>query len=141
MNIQNIAVSSTDIELGSAPIVPEWILEGLPQARNRLLFKSRDGISTTMLWDCTAGIFNWFYNCDETIHVLEGGVTLTTAEGTREVRAGDAVFFPAGSWATWRVDSYIRKVAFLRHPLPLPASWVLRAWRRYGSKKPSPLLS
>jgi uncharacterized protein len=34
------------------------------------------------------------------------------------VRAGDSVFFPAGTRATWTIDSYIRKVAFCRKPLP-----------------------
>jgi hypothetical protein len=29
-------------------------------------------------------------------------------------------FFPAGSSAEWNVDSYIKKVAFLRSPLPKP---------------------
>ncbi|MDB5393254.1 MAG: cupin [Rhodospirillales bacterium] len=83
-----------------------------------------------MIWDCTAGRFNWFYDCDETVHVTEGAVILTTATGMRAVAAGDVIFFPAGSQATWQVDQYIRKIAFLRQTLPTAAGFALRVWKR-----------
>src|SRR5664279_4983395 len=56
--------------LSSAAINPNWILEGNPVARNKLLFESADGTATTWLWDCTAGRFNWFYDIDETVHLI-----------------------------------------------------------------------
>ncbi len=37
---------------------------------------------------------------------------------SRLVVAGDTIFFPAGSQAEWTVESYIRKLAFCRTPLP-----------------------
>jgi hypothetical protein len=37
--------------LGSAAINPAWILEGNPEARNKILFSSADGTTTTWLWD------------------------------------------------------------------------------------------
>jgi len=123
-------VSAADIPLDPAPINIDWIVEGNPQARNKVIFKSDDGTAWTMVWDCTAGRFNWFYNCDETVHILEGEVTITTAAGTFSASPGRALFFPAGSWATWQVDAYVRKVAFLRHTLPRPAGAVLRAWKK-----------
>jgi uncharacterized cupin superfamily protein len=127
---RNLVVSTADISLEPAPIKVSWVLEGDPQARNGLLFKSDDGTAWTMVWDCTAGRFNWFYNCDETAHVLEGSVTVTTEAGTTTIEAGGAMFFPAGSWATWQVDTYVRKVAFVRHTLPRPVGSMLRAWKR-----------
>ena len=133
MNPVEIFVSSTDLELEPAPISPSWIVEGAPTARYRLLWVSRDRMSRTVVWDCTAGKFNWYYVSDETVHVMEGGVTLTDATGTRRVNAGDAVFFPAGSHALWHVDDYIRKVAFLREPLPMPLSIAMRVKRKLGS--------
>jgi uncharacterized cupin superfamily protein len=126
-------MSLSDVELEPAPIKSDWILEGKPHARNRLIFKSDDGTSWTMIWDCTAGLFNWFYLYDETVHVLEGKVVVTTATGSRTIAAGDAIFFPAGSSATWHVDSYVRKIAFLRQVLPPPAAWGLRAWMRVAA--------
>jgi uncharacterized cupin superfamily protein len=126
----SIITVPTDVELEPAPIDPRWILEGTPRARNRLLFKSDDGTATTMIWDCTAGTFNWFYDRDETAYITEGGVILTTATGIRAVATGDAIFFPAGSQATWQVDRYIRKVAFHRQTIPTAAGFALRVWKQ-----------
>jgi uncharacterized cupin superfamily protein len=125
-----ILVSRTNLELISAPIRPEWILEGRPTARNLVLSQSRDGGACTLLWDCTAGVFNWFYDTDETIHILEGEVLLTDANGTRRIGAGDVVFFPAGSSATWRVEQYVRKLAFFRFTMPRPVVLGVKGWRK-----------
>lgn len=106
-------------EFGPSPIRPAWILEGNPVARIHKLSESADGTATTVIWDCSAGRFNWFYSVDETVYVLEGSVTIKERSGpSRHVAAGDTIFFPAGSCAEWTVDSYIKKLAFLRSPLP-----------------------
>ena len=60
----------------SCPVNPAWVLEGNPVARIEHLSSSADGSASTYFWDCTAGRFNWFYNFDETLHILEGSVTL-----------------------------------------------------------------
>jgi hypothetical protein len=79
------------------------------------------------MWDCTAGRFNWYYDVDETLYVIEGSVTIKDDAGlTHRVSAGDTVFFPAGSHAEWHVENYIRKIAFCRAPLPAP----LVFWKR-----------
>jgi len=86
-----------------------------------------------LVWDCTAGRFNWFYDIDETICVVEGSVIVRDHRGsTRKLMAGDTAFFPAGSSAEWTVEEYVRKIAFLR--LPLPKS-VLLAKRTYHALK------
>jgi len=101
------------------PIRAGWIIEGSPVARVELLSSSADGTAGTYYWDCTAGRFNWIYDFDETLHILEGSVTLKEPSGrSLRVVAGDVVFFPAGSSAEWTVDKYIRKLAFCRTPLP-----------------------
>jgi uncharacterized cupin superfamily protein len=101
------------------PIRPEWILEGQPVARIELLSSSEDGTASTYFWDCTAGRFNWFYGFDETFHILEGAVVLKDSTGrARRVTVGDTVFFPKGSAAEWTVETYVRKLAFCRNPLP-----------------------
>jgi len=103
----------------AAPIRPSWILAGKPVARVALLSSSADGTASTYYWDCTAGRFNWYYAFDETLHILEGSVTLKAPSGSsRLVVAGDTIFFPAGSQAEWTIDKYIRKLAFCRTPLP-----------------------
>jgi uncharacterized cupin superfamily protein len=102
------------------PIQADWILEGTPTARIQMISASADGTSNTCYWDCTAGRFNWFYNFDETLHILEGEFTLKDllSGTTRQVVAGDIVYFPQGAQAEWTVQKYVRKLAFCRTALP-----------------------
>jgi hypothetical protein len=119
------------MELQSAPINPSWILEGTPAARNRLIAPSTDRFGWTMLWDCTAGKFNWHYTIDETVHIIEGSVTVTAADGTTfTLTPGDIAFFPSGSTAHWHVENYVRKVAYCQKPVPSIFALPLRALRR-----------
>ena len=44
------------------------------------------------MWDCTAGRFYWYYDFDETAHILEGEATITDANGrVWQVKPGDVV--------------------------------------------------
>lgn len=123
-----VAISSQDAELKPMPVNPSWVLEGAPQARSVEIARSADGASNTMIWDCTRGKFRWFFGVDETVHILEGEVAVSNDFGHRRVlRAGDIAFFPAGTWMTWEVNDYVRKVAFLRHAMPRPMGFALRA--------------
>ena len=100
------------------PIPREWILEGSPTARRKLLAGSSDDMASTHMWDCSAGRFNWYYNSDEVIHVLEGSVVVEDSAGVRRrLQPGDTFLFPAGSRFHWTVPQYIRKIAFLHAPL------------------------
>ena len=116
--------------LNPSPIHPEWVIEGNPIARNKVLSSSADGTASTLIWDCSAGRFNWFYDVDETIYVIEGGVVIRDAGGAaRRLSAGDTIFFPAGVRAEWHVEDYIRKIAFCRVPLPRPIVFARRGYR------------
>ena len=100
------------------PIPHEWILEGSPTARRKLLVGSSDDMASTHMWDCTAGRFDWHYGSDEVIYVVEGSVIVEDAAGVRRrLGAGDTFLFPAGSVFHWTVPDYIRKIAFLHVPL------------------------
>ena len=78
-----ISNSSTEVSLGSSPINADWILEGNPIARNRVISRSSDSLACTIIWDCTAGKFNWVYDIDETVHILEGSVIVSDGEYRR----------------------------------------------------------
>lgn len=100
-------------------------------ARNAVVSRSADAGAHTMVWDCTSGSFDWFYDCDETVHIIEGSVVLTDAGNRpRYLGPGDAVFFPRGARVRWTVESYVKKLAFMRQTLPLPVSLGLRTARR-----------
>jgi uncharacterized protein len=119
MGTPQISVHSTNVMLAPNPIEPDWIREGKPEARSRVLERSSDGLACSIVWECTAGKFEWFYDIDETLYILEGGVTVSDERTPpRRLGPGDVVFFPKGSRAQWRVESYVRKVAFCHRTLP-----------------------
>jgi uncharacterized cupin superfamily protein len=131
-----MTTTSTPVtELKRCPIQPSWILEGLPEARIAVLSDgSSDSSAFTVLWDCTAGRFNWFYAIDETVYILEGAVTLTLPSGiTRRLVAGSSYFFARGTQAQWQVDSYVRKVAFCHEPMSTKLFIAKRAYRALRS--------
>jgi uncharacterized cupin superfamily protein len=112
-------------------IDPSWIIEGAPVARVQLLFRSVDSAGSTYLWDCTAGAFHWRFNSDESIYLLEGAVVVRDAAGNeRRLAAGDHAFFRKGTRWVWRVETYVRKVAFCHNPLPRPLIIAKRVARR-----------
>jgi uncharacterized cupin superfamily protein len=114
-----------------SPIVPGWITEGTPVARVAVLSRSDDQTTTTVVWDCTAGKFDWTYDCDETIHIVEGSIVLSDAGNPpKRLGAGDVVFFPKGAQVSWEVDGYVRKVAILRKVVPNPLTIVFKTLRR-----------
>ena len=120
------------LELKPAPIAPHFILEGNPVARARRLSGSYDTTSSSMIWTCTPGKFQWNYSVDETLYILSGEVYVTDEKGeVHHMVAGDSVFFPAGSRSIWHVTQEVKKVAFCRHSMPLLAGYVLRAWNKF----------
>lgn len=115
------------LEMQPLPIEPSWILAGNPQARAASHSKAEDQCAATGVWDCTAGTFRWFFGWDETVVILEGEVHVTAEDGTeRTLQRGDVAYFKGGTWATWRIDSYVKKIAFLRKPFPAPLAFVYR---------------
>ncbi|MDF1631650.1 cupin domain-containing protein [Mycoplana sp. MJR14] len=122
-----IAASMDEMEMVDAPIEPSWILDGKPHARLALHSRGHDDQSTTAIWDCTAGTFRWYFGWDETVMILEGAVHVTAEDGAeRTLRAGDIAYFAGKTWATWRVDTYVRKIAFCRKQFPAPVTLALR---------------
>lgn len=104
-----------------APIEPAWIRGGAPVARYAQLACSHDGMATTAVWDCTEGSFDWHFLQEETVHILDGEVTVTEpGEPPRTLRPGDVAHFRHGAVIRWDVPRYVRKIAFCRQPPPRP---------------------
>lgn len=116
--------------LDPAPIPAGWILEGTPEARGKMLSYSSDEMACTVMWDCTAGRFNWFYDIDETVCIMEGSVTVRDAAGqSTSLLPGDTFFFPAGTQFHWTVTRSVRKVAFIHIPMSRKLRLVRRLYR------------
>ena len=125
-----IACGKVSAELAPRPIDPAWILGGDPVARATELSRSRDGTACTIVWECTPGRFEWHYDSDETIQVLEGVIVRDDGVGPARRRGpGDVVFFPAGAVGRWSGEEKVRKLAFFRRPLPAPVAVLTRLAR------------
>ena len=89
------------------PIPPDQVVRGTPRARGRLL---HDGAGETGIWECTPGSFTWRYDTHQAMTILAGRATLSLGRGrSLQLKAGDAVFIPRGTRATWTVKATVRK--------------------------------
>jgi len=132
VSIQTGSVDRTDLE--PAPIRRGDVLAGSPVARSLPVSVASDGKFGSWLWDCTAGRFHWNFTVDEIVHILEGEVTITGADGqTVTLRSGDTAYFPLGAATVWDVPDYVRKLATSREPalgtLSRGVRWLKRVTR------------
>jgi uncharacterized cupin superfamily protein len=126
-----IETSNTVVNLTPMPIEPSWIIEGNPVAQSCVLSRSADGLASTIVWECSEGKFDWYYDCDETILILEGSIVLEN-DIMRQTRygVGDVIFFRHGAHAKWHVEGRVRKLAFCRTTQPFLFGFALRAINR-----------
>ncbi|MGO4885767.1 MAG: cupin domain-containing protein [Bryobacteraceae bacterium] len=127
-----IATPAT-FELGpqTQPITPSWVLAGAPVSRTKSVARSYDWTENIVVWDCTAGRFEWHYCQDETAVVISGEAFILNKEGEeRRLGPGDVVFFPAGTSCTWRVPERIRKIAVVRETMWRPIGFGLKVWKK-----------
>ncbi len=123
------AAAAPDLSLG--PVPKEWIREGTPVARWAPLWTSADRMAHTVLWECSAGTFDWHYNDEETVHILEGEVHVTPVGGEPfRLGPGDTAVFDPGAVALWHIPERVRKVAVLRRQSPLIFTLGARVWLR-----------
>jgi uncharacterized cupin superfamily protein len=144
-----IEIAKLTVDLTPQPIEPSWIIEGNPQASRCVLSQSADGLASTMVWHCTAGKFDWHYDFDETLLILEGGMVLEsdTMPPTR-YGPGDVIFFKDGASARWHVESHVRKLAFCRKTQPVWLGFALRVFLKLkkmflpaGNRQPASLMA
>lgn len=101
------------------------VTAGAPQSRY-CLHACAKRISTGQ-WSCTAGEFDWTYDGDEIVSILEGSAYLTYEGRTRLVSAGDTVHFTPQTIVHWRIEEYVRKFWVIHSPTLLD-----RAMRFFG---------
>jgi uncharacterized cupin superfamily protein len=129
--IKQIETANTAGNLTLRPIEPSWVIEGQPESRSNVLSQSKDGQACTIVWECTAGKFNWHYDFDETILILEGSIVIESDDmpATR-YGVGDVIFFKYGAHAKWHVENYVRKLAFCRKTDPVWLAFPTRVLRK-----------
>jgi uncharacterized cupin superfamily protein len=126
-----IETTNLVVDLTPRPIEPSWIIEGNPEAKWNVLSKSADGLASTMVWECSEGKFNWFYDFDETVLILEGSIVVEsdTMAATR-YGPGDVIFFRDGAHAKWHVEGRVKKLAFCRKTQPVLVGFALRVFSK-----------
>ena len=126
-----IETTNLVVNLAPRPIDPSWIIEGNPAAQSCVLSQSADGLASTIVWECSEGKFNWYYDFDETILILEGSIVLESdAMSPTRYGPGDVVFFRHGAHARWHVEGRVRKLAFCRTTQPYVLGFALRAFNK-----------
>jgi len=122
-----IETAAVTAKLKPSPIDPSWIVDGNPQASSCVLSWSADGSASTIVWHCTEGRFDWHYDFDETILILEGAIILEsdTLAATR-YGPGDVILFRNGAHARWQVEGHVKKLAFCRNTQPPLIAFVIR---------------
>src|ERR1700693_5883909 len=144
-----IETTKLDGCLTPRPIEPSWIIEGNPVAQCSMLSKSADGLASTMVWQCSEGRFDWYYDFDETILILEGSIVLENDDmPPTRYGAGDVVFFKDGAHARWHVEGRVRKLAFCRKTQPVWLGYALRVFLKLrkmlmpsGKRQPASLMA
>lgn len=122
-------------ELRVSPIEARWITEGAPLARCAVLTESADGRMRSGIWDCTAGRFEWHFDFDETVQILEGEVHVEANGRLITLTAGSQAYFPFGLRTRWHVPKYVKKAFTHRSPGRL-----MRLARRVGAQLFQPAL-
>jgi len=143
-----IETTNLAVNLTPRPIEPSWIIEGKPDAQWCVLSQSADGLATTMVWECSAGKFNWHYDFDETVLILEGSIVLESdTMPSKRYAAGDVIFFKDGAHARWHVEGHVKKLAFCRKTQPVVLGLALRALSKVkrmvmpaGKRQPASLM-
>jgi len=65
--------------------------------------------SSWPVWTKEVSTFPWHYDEKETCLILEGEVTVKTAEGEISFKKGDWVVFSEGLDCTWNIKKPVRK--------------------------------
>lgn len=100
------------------PIPSEWIREGTPVARGKVIVATPDGSQLAGLWECTPGRFRWVFTAHhETARIHSGRVRVVDAAGrVWTLKAGDFAHFPCGTDTDWTVEETVLKTFVLVAP-------------------------
>lgn len=66
-------------------------------------------VSEWPIWQCAPSAFDWQYDQEESCYILEGEITVKSAEQEVRISPGDYVTFPRGLSCHWTVHAPVRK--------------------------------
>lgn len=104
----------------STPPAPEMLHSPVPVQHARSYYTDPSGQFSAGLWD-TTGYHRKLIDFPrhELMHLIEGSVTFTDAEGRSQTfNAGDTFFVPCGTPNSWKSEGYLRKIYCILQPKP-----------------------
>ena len=114
------AEPTRDHTLQPIQVPQDWIKAGTPRFLYTEYVASPDRNSSSGIWSCEGqSTFEWHFDADETVHVLDGRVEISYLGQHFVLEAGDTAFFQADTRAVWHVPRYMRKSFTLHQPNPL----------------------
>ena len=119
--VQPASSAAVHMPVKAFEVDPSWVKDGKPNFRATEFFKSHDGKTSSGIFECDGpSTFEWHYQLDETVYVLDGGVDVDYQGKQFSLKPGETAFFRAGTTATWHVSKGIRK-AWTLHDAGKPA--------------------
>lgn len=100
--------------------------------------KLHSGPSSHMIkWECGASVFNWHYDRDEYVYIIEGLVYATKLGVFDSVRLtpGSTHLFKAGETWKWEVYEPVKKIAVLVEPVPRWLGFIMKLSRKLRLRK------
>ena len=111
-----VSTASLPSELPSIKLPAHEILEGTPDARGLFTAESADNNCSAGFWACDVGRYEFVFDYDEFVYLIDGEVTVTQGEKTWTLRPGDTAFFPQGITTIWKITRRMTKYFVARAP-------------------------
>jgi uncharacterized cupin superfamily protein len=114
--MRTVTTAALPAELPAITLPQHEILEGTPDARGLFTAESADGGATAGFWSCDVGRYEFVFDYDEFIYLIEGEMTVSHGDRTWTMRAGDTAHFPQGITVIWQVTRRVTKYFVARAP-------------------------
>lgn len=102
------------------PMPEPEILEGRPDCRCVFTAQSADYGATAGFWSCDVGRYEFYFDYDEFVYLVEGELTVTECQEedgrVYQLKAGDTAHFPQGITTIWHVTKKMTKYFVARAP-------------------------
>ena len=111
-----IHLADVDVELSPYELPADSIIAGDPKARGHVVCRHESDGSRLVsgIYACSPGTVRARGSSTETIHVLEGDVSIELSNGhCIDLGPGDVAVLPAGHEATWTFHSQFKEVFVL----------------------------
>ena len=115
----SVSVARLPTQLPSISLPEHEILEGTPDARAMFTAHSADDCASAGFWSCDVGRYEFVFDYDEFIYLIEGEVeVIEAAPSTKRyvLTAGDTAHFPQGITTIWQVNRRMTKYFVARAP-------------------------